>query len=322
VYHKKMNLFELGRVDVSDSAATAIHNSTTSLSELLARHQTGDWQEESDAAQQHNEFAAQNGLLVASEYVLSDGQKILIVTAQDRSNTRIMQFDEYRYVEVGVREGYARWAGRYDGWKNPLIVVEEPAVIQLLQGLDFKTVLEVGVGTGRHAFRLAQDGAQVVGLDLSPEMLKVAQAKSVTNETPLTLVQGSIEEPLPFSAECFDLVLSALALSHVADLQAPFMEFARVQHKGGVCLMSVYHPDAIASRWRTSLMEAEGVYRLPNSPHTRQDYLTGLQAAGYRIRQTLDLRVADVPDGYFTPEMVVRNGEKGLCLIILAERQG
>jgi post-segregation antitoxin (ccd killing protein) len=56
-----MNLFELGRVDVSDSAATAIHNSTTSLSELLARHQTGDWQEEGDAAQQHNDFAAQNG---------------------------------------------------------------------------------------------------------------------------------------------------------------------------------------------------------------------------------------------------------------------
>jgi ubiquinone/menaquinone biosynthesis C-methylase UbiE len=39
-------------------------------------------------------------------------------------------------------------------------------------------VLEVACGTGRVAVRLAQDGVRLVGLDVSPEMLEVARAKS------------------------------------------------------------------------------------------------------------------------------------------------
>jgi ubiquinone/menaquinone biosynthesis C-methylase UbiE len=42
---------------------------------------------------------------------------------------------------------------------------------------DSRAVLEVACGTGRVALRLAQDGARVVGLDLSPEMLDVAREK-------------------------------------------------------------------------------------------------------------------------------------------------
>jgi ubiquinone/menaquinone biosynthesis C-methylase UbiE len=42
-----------------------------------------------------------------------------------------------------------------------------------------ETVLEIACGTGRVAIRLAQDGVNVVGLDLSPKMLKVARQKSV-----------------------------------------------------------------------------------------------------------------------------------------------
>lgn len=41
-----------------------------------------------------------------------------------------------------------------------------------------QVVLELACGTGRVAIRLAQEGAQVVGLDLSPAMLAVARLKS------------------------------------------------------------------------------------------------------------------------------------------------
>lgn len=43
---------------------------------------------------------------------------------------------------------------------------------------DGRAVLEVACGTGRVALWLAQDGARVVGLDLSPAMLDVARKKS------------------------------------------------------------------------------------------------------------------------------------------------
>lgn len=41
-----------------------------------------------------------------------------------------------------------------------------------------QAVLELACGTGRVALQLARDGARIVGLDLSPQMLDVARAKS------------------------------------------------------------------------------------------------------------------------------------------------
>jgi ubiquinone/menaquinone biosynthesis C-methylase UbiE len=43
---------------------------------------------------------------------------------------------------------------------------------------DDGSVLEIACGTGRVAIRLAQDGAKVVGLDLSRKMIEVAKQKS------------------------------------------------------------------------------------------------------------------------------------------------
>jgi ubiquinone/menaquinone biosynthesis C-methylase UbiE len=312
-------LLSLGNIQVSQAADDATRSSGVSLDELLQRHHSGDWMEEGEAVQRQNEFAAEHGLLVAAEYKISEKQGILIVTAQDRSHTSVLLPDEFQYKEVGIVEGYALWAERYDNWKNPLIAVEEPVVVKLLQGLQCKTALDVGIGTGRHAIRLAERGVRVVGYDLSREMLRVAKSKS-SEEKALSLVQGTTEMSLPFHQEKFDLVVCSLVLSHVANLRECIQEFARVQTKHGSCLISVFHPDAIATaHWRTSLQETDKIYRLPNVSHTREDYMDAFQNAGYNVKQTFDLRVADVPEGHFPPAMVAEHGKRGFCLIVLAE---
>ena len=247
----------LGDIQVSQAAQDVIHSSGVSLEALLRRHQSGDWREEGEDAQSYNEFAAEHALLVATEYKITDTQGVLIVTAQDRSHTSVLLPDEYQYKEIGVLEGYARWAERYDHWKNPLIAVEEPIINKLLQELQFKTALDVGTGTGRHAIRLAERDATVIGCDLSPEMLRVAQAKRASNGNALALVWGTTEASLPFARENFELILCSLVLSHVANLQECIQEFARLQTKPGNCLISAYHPDSIAVRWRTSLQETD-----------------------------------------------------------------
>jgi ubiquinone/menaquinone biosynthesis C-methylase UbiE len=53
------------------------------------------------------------------------------------------------------------------------------------------TVLEIACGTGRVAIRLAQNGVNVVGLDLSAKMLKVARQKSVGLDN-IRWVQGDM----------------------------------------------------------------------------------------------------------------------------------
>jgi ubiquinone/menaquinone biosynthesis C-methylase UbiE len=65
------------------------------------------------------------------------------------------------------------------------VVPDWPGEIDFYRELAAKTgskgqaVLEMACGTGRVATRLAQDGIDVVGLDLSPAMLSVAREKSV-----------------------------------------------------------------------------------------------------------------------------------------------
>jgi hypothetical protein len=109
-------------------------------------------------------------------------------------------------------------------------------------------------------------------------------------------------------------------LSHLPNLEECIQEFARVQTKPGNCLISAFHPDTIVTaHWRTSLQETDAIYRLPNNSHTRDDYMNALTGAGYKIKQVIDLRVEDVPEGYFPPAMITEHGNKGFCLIVLAQ---
>jgi hypothetical protein len=47
--------------------------------------------------------------------------------------------------------------------------------------------------------------------------------------------------------------------------------------------------------------------------------MNALTGAGYKIKQVIDLRVEDVPEGYFPPAMITEHGNKGFCLIVLAQ---
>ena len=60
-------------------------------------------------------------------------------------------------------------------WPGEIGFYREMAAEAMRRGL---AVLEIACGTGRVAHRLAEDGARVVGLDVSPEMLGVARKRS------------------------------------------------------------------------------------------------------------------------------------------------
>jgi SAM-dependent methyltransferase len=87
-----------------------------------------------------------------------------------------------KFASERAREFYAR---TYD-----VSVSDWPGEIDFYRQLAAETrsrggkVLELGCGTGRVAIRLAQDGAAVVGLDLSAAMLAVAREKSVGKSNP------------------------------------------------------------------------------------------------------------------------------------------
>jgi malonyl-CoA O-methyltransferase len=83
-------------------------------------------------------------------------------------------------------------------------------------------------------------GARVTGVDFSAGML--ARARRKVGEGRVRFVQHDLHEPLPFPAESFDLLVSALVLEHLRDLDPFFAECHRVLRPGARAVVSAMHP--------------------------------------------------------------------------------
>lgn len=102
-------------------------------------------------------------------------------------------------------------------------------------------VVDVACGTGIVA-RLAAErvgpSGSVTGVDLSPEMLEVAQSLSTAASTAITWRQGSAEA-LPLEDGSVDVVLSQLGLMFVEGKAAAAAEMHRVLADGGRLTLNV-----------------------------------------------------------------------------------
>jgi SAM-dependent methyltransferase len=89
-------------------------------------------------------------------------------------------------------------------------------------------VLELGCGTGRVALELARDGTEVVGVELSEEMLERAQSKAEEESIGVTLALGDLRK---FNLETtFPLVLLTYnTINHLLDLASIESCFATVR---------------------------------------------------------------------------------------------
>ena len=106
-----------------------------------------------------------------------------------------------------------------------------PWVLDLAELDGNEAVLDAGCGNGAYLTGLGErrHRGQVVGLDLSPGMLR-----SVT--VPVPLLVGDVQA-LPFPADAFDLVLAPHVLHHVPGRQRAAAELRRVLRPGGRCLV-------------------------------------------------------------------------------------
>lgn len=185
---------------------------------------------------------------------------------------------------LDARSGYARWAETYDQPGNPLISVEQPLVWAMLEHLPPGDALDAACGTGRHAKYLAQLGHRVVGVDGSPDML--AKAKADVPEADFR--EGDLTS-LPVDAANFDVAVCALALEHVADLDAAISELARVVRPGGRVIVSDLHPVAVAVGGAAYFQDAAGGAGVVRGfRHLHGDYLRAFRRAGLVVEQCLE----------------------------------
>lgn len=108
----------------------------------------------------------------------------------------------------------------------------------LLGPLRARRVLEVGAGAAQGAAWCADQGAEVLALDLSAGMLR----HSAEHPPPPPLLQADAGA-LPLPDDCMDVVFTAYgALPFLPDATAALAEWARVTRPGGRVVASVSHP--------------------------------------------------------------------------------
>ncbi|MFE5742315.1 class I SAM-dependent methyltransferase [Streptomyces celluloflavus] len=125
-------------------------------------------------------------------------------------------------------------------------------------------VLDVGLGQGTQALRLARAGHEVTGLESDPQMM--AAARAALSEEPagiqdrVRLMDGDGRETgAHFLPGSFDIVLCHGVLMYVAEPDPMLAGLARVLAPGGLLSLVVRNADALAMRpglsgdWATAL---------------------------------------------------------------------
>lgn len=107
-----------------------------------------------------------------------------------------------------------------------------------------RRMLEVGCGMGTDLLEYARNGATVVGLDLTPRHLELAQRRFALFGQHGLFINGDAEQ-LSVRDDSFDFVYSNGVLHHIPDTQRAVDEIHRVLKPGGEALIVLYHRDSL-----------------------------------------------------------------------------
>jgi len=116
--------------------------------------------------------------------------------------------------------------------------IEKKVMLNLIKGfVKNKKVLDLGCGSGIVSKKIASFEGKVKGIDLSPELIKIAKKENPKFD----FYVGDVRKT-PFKKNEFDVVYSSLVAHYIKDLNQLFKEVKRILKKGGVYAFSIHHP--------------------------------------------------------------------------------
>jgi SAM-dependent methyltransferase len=179
---------------------------------------------------------------------------------------------------VSAREGHRIWSASYHATPNPLLALEARLLPEFIGPVAFRRVVDVAFGTGRWAARLAECGADVIGIDFCAEMLDCAPARVRSR---LVLADAA---RLPIAPETADLTICSFAAAYFPDLERTVSEMARITKPGGRLVISDLHPAGVAAGWTRSFRADRVVYEMEHFGYS----LEQMNCAARRSQLELD----------------------------------
>lgn len=181
-------------------------------------------------------------------------------------------------------------ASTYAAWSvaNPVNNnYDRPTILRLAGDLAGKHVLELGCAAGGLTAQLVERGADVLGVDVEPQMIEIASRK-LGNRANFRIVD--LDQPPQLApSSSIDIVVASLVLHYIKDWQPIMAELHRCLKPGGALVFSLHHP---ITAWllsdrsdyhRTELISE--VWDWYGRPVTAQSYRRPLSAIFGEIRQ-------------------------------------
>ena len=121
-----------------------------------------------------------------------------------------------------------------------------PNLLRLMDIKKGQKILDLGCGEGLFTRRFARAGAEVVAIDISKELIEIAQRASAEEGEqyafhPRFFVSDAANIPMVASGSQ-DMVLINLALQNIQDVTSTLKECARVLKVGGQLFIVLNHP--------------------------------------------------------------------------------
>jgi len=197
-----------------------------------------------------------------------------------------------------LRLEFNRWAedGRGDEMEKHHLYITEQAIrhMELRAG---ERVLDLGCGTGwatRLLARLVGEGpegfGQVVGLDISDEMIRQARKQSAEFEN-IMFVHGASDR-IPWEENFFEKVLSVESFYYYPDQDRTLAELFRVMAPSGrmFLLINLYRDNHYSLRWVDEL-------KVPVQVRSEAEYVQLVKAHAFE-----DVAAFRIPDETPTPD--------------------
>ncbi len=225
------------------------------------------------------------------------------------------------------RNSYDEFASQYAQMRRAQQQIrEEPDAhlahfLHVIGEVSGLTVLDAGCGEGYLSRILAQRGAQVTGIDISPRLVELARAQD-PNGT-ITYQVADLSQPLPDYENHFDLIASLFVLNDVADYQGFLATLAAALKRAGRLVLFMNNPYSFLLRgYLTDYFAASG-QAFPSRGlaeqgvqvhfyhRTLEEYLAASLAAGLQLQHLIDVPTPEgsfkrregtlLPEGYHFP---------------------
>ena len=184
---------------------------------------------------------------------------------------------------MNIQKAYDDWSATYDSDENRTRDLDRVVTEKTLANSRYKSILELGCGTGKNTDFLSQIGESVQAIDFSEGMLSLAREKLKSCNVTFSL--ADITHPWHCDNASVDLVVCNLVLEHIENLAFIFSEAFRVLTPGGHFFICELHPFRQYRGTQANFQTAHGTIEIQAFMHHISDFLNAAKSSGFCLKE-------------------------------------